>query len=107
MPGPVLTVVSPLLCCHGGQARAPVGNPRVTIQGVPALVQTVPLTIAGCANPPPPVSNGPCVSATWLAGSLRVTSMGVPLVLATSQAPCSPTPTPLTVVPVPARVEAF
>jgi hypothetical protein len=107
MPGPVLTTAAPILCSHGGQAHAPAANPRVTVQGAPALLQAVPMVIAGCPVPPPPAGTGPCVTATWATGALRVTSMGAPLVLADARAPCTPTPSPLVVIPAPARVKAI
>jgi hypothetical protein len=55
-----------------------------------------PLVIAGCAFPPPPAGNGPCVSAPWLAGhTVRVKSMGMPLLCQSSQATAVPTGTPV------------
>ena len=51
--------------------------------------------IAGCALPPPPVANGPCLTATYLAAATRVTSLGQPLVLLTSPSICAPSGTPL------------
>jgi hypothetical protein len=59
--------------------------------------------VAGCAFVPP-IGNGPCVTAQWAVGAVRVTSMGQPLALMTGVAVCVPTGTPL--LPVSAQVRA-
>jgi len=63
--------------------------------------------IAGCAMPPPPVANGPCLTAQWLIGSTRVFAEGVPLLLLDSQALCTPTGTPLIIAATQVRVTAM
>ena len=70
-------------------------NPRVTVMGQPTVAVTAPYVVAGCAFPPPPAANGPCVTAQFLTGAVRVTSIGQPLLLLDSQAICAPTGTPL------------
>jgi hypothetical protein len=75
--------------------------------GQPILLQTVPMVIAGCANPPPPVNIGPCVTATWLVGALRVKALGQPVLLADSQSMGTPTPAPLNIVPTQMRVKGM
>src|SRR5260370_32028542 len=95
MPGFMVHVGATVLCAHGGQAQPTVPNPRVTVMGMPTVAMTAPYVIAGCAFPPPIAANGPCVSAQFLIGSLRVTSNGQPLILLHSQAICVPTGTPL------------
>lgn len=97
MPGFLLNVGSVVLCAHGGKAQPTVPNPRVKVMGQPILLQTAPWVVAGCAFPPPPAANGPCVVANWVVGSVRVKSMGMPILLQDSQAICVPTGTPLTV----------
>jgi len=67
---------------------------------------TAPYVIAGCAFPPPPVANGPCVTAQWITAATRVTSNGQPLLLLDSQAICTPTGTPLVVAVTQTRVTA-
>jgi hypothetical protein len=106
MPGYILHVGAVVLCAHGGQAQATVPNPRVKVMGQPTVQQPVPFVIAGCAFPPPPVANGPCVTANWIMGALRVKSMGMPLLLADSQALCVPTGTPLNIVMTQMRAKA-
>jgi len=95
MPGFLLHVGATVLCSHGGQAQPTVPNPRVTVSGQPTVTIAGPYVVAGCAFPPPPAANGPCVSAQWITGATRVTSNGQPLLLLDSQALCAPTATPL------------
>ncbi|WP_347260871.1 hypothetical protein [Rudaea sp.] len=106
MPGFLLHVGASVLCAHGGQAQATMPNPRVTVSGQSTVTQPPPWTIAGCAMPPPPSGNGPCVTAQWLTASLRVLSNGQPLLLLDSQSLCAPTATPLLVVATQTRVTA-
>jgi len=107
MPGFLTTVASPVLCAHAGQAKPPVGALRVRAMGQPLAIRTIPFLVAGCVNPVPPVNVGPCVSANWILSSLRIKSMGIPVLLQDSQAICVPTGTPLTQIPVPGRVKGF
>ena len=96
MPGFLLNMSAQITCAHGGQAKLVAPNPRVKIMGQPVPMSSAPLTIAGCAFPPPPIANGPCVTGQWLPPTLtiRVKSMGQPLVVQSSQAVCAPTGTP-------------
>jgi len=57
------------------------------------VVQTTPYVVTGCTLPP--AANGPCVTAQWVTGALRVFANGVPVVLLSNQAICAPTGTPL------------
>jgi hypothetical protein len=107
MPGFLLHVGATVMCAHGGQAQPTVPNPRVTVMGQPTLAMTSPYVVAGCAFPPPAVGNGPCVTATWITGSVRVTSNGQPLLLLDSQAICAPTGTPLIIAVTQTRVTAM
>jgi hypothetical protein len=93
-----------VLCAHAGQAQALVPNPRVLVNGMPTVTVTGPWAIAGCALPPPPAANGPCLTAQFVTSALRVTSLGQPLLLMDSQALCVPTGTPLLPVVVQTRV---
>lgn len=107
MPGFLVHVGATVTCAHGGQAQPTMPNPRVTVLGQPTVTITAPYTVAGCAMPPPPNGNGPCVTAQWLTGSMRVTSNGQPLVVLSSQAICTPTGTPLLVLVTQTRVTAM
>ncbi|HUH62420.1 MAG TPA: hypothetical protein VLZ50_05450 [Terracidiphilus sp.] len=106
MPGFLVHVGATVLCSHGGQAQPTVPNPRVSVSGQPTVSIAGPYVVAGCAFPPPPAANGPCVSAQWLMGSTRVTSNGQPLVVLSSQAICAPTGTPLVIAVTQTRATA-
>ena len=95
-----------VICGHGGQATPTVPNPRVKVGGQPTVTLAAPWTVAGCANPPPIASTGPCVTAQWVVGTVRVLSMGQPLVIQGGSAVCVPTGVPLTVTAVQPRVVA-
>jgi hypothetical protein len=106
MPGFVLHQGATVLCLHAGSAQ-PVGSqPRVKVMGQPVVPQPTVYSITGCTLPPPTAANGPCVTAQFVTASLRVRSMGVPLLLADSQAVCAPTGTGLNVVATQMRVKA-
>ena len=107
MPGFLVHVGAQVLCSHGGQAQPTVPNPRVLVSGQPTVLITASYVVAGCALPPPPAANGPCVTAQWLVGSTRVTSNGQPLVVLSSQAICAPTGTPLLIVATQTRASAI
>ena len=104
MPGFLVHVGATVLCSHAGQAQPTVPNPRVSVSGQPTVAMTSPYVVAGCAFPPPPAANGPCVSGQFLTGSVRITSNGQPLLLLDSQALCVPTGTPLLITVTQTRV---
>ena len=97
MPGYLLHLGATVMCAHGGQAMPAVTDPRVKLGGQPLAKLTSTYTIAGCAFPPPPAGNGPCVTAQFLMGATRVKAGGIPVLLQDSQALCAPTGTPLTI----------
>ena len=107
MPGYLLTVSSVVLCSHGGKAQPTAPNPRVKVMGQPIVTQPIPWVVAGCAFPPPPVANGPCITAQWIVGALRVKANGMPVLLQDSQAICAPTGTPLMFVFTQPRVKGM
>ena len=107
MPGFLIHVGASVLCSHAGQAQATVPNPRVTVSGQPSVTMPAPWLIAGCALPPPPAANGPCVTAQFVTAAARVTSNGQPLLLIDSQAICAPTGTPVLIVTSQMRVTAM
>jgi len=104
MPAPLIQQGATVTCSHGGQAQPTVPSPRVKLGGAPAVTVTAPWTISAC--PFPPNSGGPCVTAMWSVGTVRVTSMGQPLVLATGVATCVPTGVPLIPAAMQVRVQA-
>ena len=107
MPGFLLHVGATVLCSHGGQAQPTVPNPRVLVSGQPTVTLAPPYVVAGCALPPPPAANGPCVTAQWLAGTTRVLSNGQPLLVQSSQAICAPSGTPLIIAVTQVRASAM
>ena len=104
MPGFLLHLGATVLCSHAGQAQPTTVNPRVTVSGQPTVTLTSPYVVAGCALPPPPAANGPCVTAQFVSAATRVTSNGQPLLLLDSQAICAPTGTPLLITVTQVRV---
>lgn len=104
MPGPVLHAGAVVLCAHGGQATPTAPVPRVTVSGQPVATIVAPYAVAGC--PFPPASGGPCVTAQWIVGALRVLAMGQPLAIQSGVALCVPTGTPLMPTVVQPRVIA-
>jgi hypothetical protein len=94
MPGPILHLGATVMCSHGGQALPTAPSPRVMVSGMPIATIAAPYTVAGCAFAPP-AGNGPCVTAQWVVGAVRVTSEGQPVVVMTGVAVCVPTGTPL------------
>jgi hypothetical protein len=79
-------------------------SPRVLVTAMPIATIAAPYMFAGCAFAPP-AGNGPCVTAQWIVGAVRVTSMGQPVVIMTGVATCVPTGTPL--IPVEAQMRAI
>src|ERR671929_1588126 len=99
MPGPIVTQGGQVMCMHGGQAQATTINPKVTLNGQPVVTIPAQYVIAGCAFPPPPAANGPCVTGMIPMGSTRVMVGSMPVLLAVPPVTgvCVPTGTPLTI----------
>jgi hypothetical protein len=104
MPGFLLHMGAQVTCAHAGQAIPTALDPRVVVSGQPVATLSAPYTVAGCALPPPPAGNGPCVTAAFTAGSTRVLADGLPILLFDSQAICAPSGTPLLIVEAQTRV---
>ena len=104
MPGPLLHQGATVICAHGGQAQPTVPLVRVKVAGQPVVGQPSPWSVIGCPLVPPPLP--PCVTATWLTAATRVRAMGQPILLADSQAVCTPNGTGLVPVAVQPRVHA-
>src|SRR2546427_12078363 len=98
MPGFLVHFGATVLCAHAGQAQPTAVNPRVLVSGQPTVTVTAPYVVAGCALPPPPAANGPCVTAQFVTSATRITSNRMPLLLLDSQAICAPTGTPVMIV---------
>jgi hypothetical protein len=103
MPGFLVQVGAAVLCAHGGQAQPTAPMPRVLLGGQPAVTQPAPWLVTACPFVPT-AGNGPCGSASWVVGAVRVFAGGQPVLLQDSQATCVPTGTPLTVLMTQVRV---
>ena len=104
MPGFILHLGATVICAHGGQALPVAPFPRVLVSGQPVATLSSPYAVAGCAFPP--ASGGPCVTAQWIVGAVRVLGGGAPLLMQSGVAICAPTGTPLTPVVTQPRVMA-
>lgn len=104
MAGFLLHQGAVVICAHGGQAMPTAPNPRVTVSGMTTALLSAPWVVAGCPGIPPPVP--PCVTAQWLLGTLRVTSLGQPLVVQSGMAITTPGGVPLLPITAQTRVQA-
>jgi hypothetical protein len=104
MPGFLLHVGAQVTCSHGGQAQPTVPVPRVLVSAQPVTALAGPYVVAGCALPPPPVANGPCLTAQFVTSATRVFANGVPVLLLDSQSLCAPSGAPLMIVQTQTRV---
>jgi hypothetical protein len=83
-----------VMCAHGGQAVPTAPSPRVFVSSMPIAIVPAPYTVAGCAFAPP-AGSGPCVTAQWTVGAVRVLSLGQPVAIMTGMSSSVPTATPL------------
>ena len=102
MPGFVLHLGAMVQCTHFGKADPASPNPRVLVMGQPVTTMPTQYLIAGC--PLSPDKGGPCVTAQWTTATTRVLAGAVPVLLFDSQATCTPTGVPLTVMTAQTRV---
>lgn len=106
MGAPILHMGAMVKCAHQGTATPIITNPRVKVGGQPIVTITSVYSVAGCTNPTPPANVGPCITATWLMGAVRVKAGGMPVLLQNSQSICTPTGTPLTIQQTQTKVTA-
>jgi hypothetical protein len=104
MPGFLLHAAATVSCPHGGTAQPATVAPRVLLGGQPTVTIADSYVITGCADPPPPAGNGPCIVAMFATGATRVLASGQPVLLADSTAVCQPTGVPLIVAATQTRV---
>ncbi|HEX3630795.1 MAG TPA: hypothetical protein VHW91_10020 [Candidatus Dormibacteraeota bacterium] len=99
MAFPIVNQGGMVMCMHGGQAQCTTVSPKVLVGSQPVVTIPAAYMIAGCAFPPPPAANGPCVSGMIMAGSSKVLAGGMPVLLAIPPVTgtCVPTGTPLTI----------
>jgi hypothetical protein len=103
MPGFLVHLGATVICSHGGQAQPTAPNLRVLVGGQPVSTVAAPYAVAGCPFVPPS-GNGPCLTAQWLIGAVRVLASGQPVVLQDSPSIATPTGTPLSVLVTQPRV---
>lgn len=94
MPDPILHEAAQILCFHGGQASPTEISTRVMVSNMAIVTIAAPYRVSACPDVAP-TGNGPCVTAKWTAGAVRVMSEGQPVVIMTGTATCTPTNTPL------------
>jgi hypothetical protein len=107
LPGFLVNLTTTVTCTHQGLAKPTMTVPNVLVMMQPIAVQTSPYVVAGCALPPPPAANGPCVTAAWVSGATRVFANGNPVLLQDSQALCAPSGTPLLITANQTRVSGI
>jgi hypothetical protein len=89
----LLNATSILVCAHNGRCVPVAVSPRVKVSGAPCLVAGTPMPIAGCTAGP---SRG-CTTAQVLTGSLRIRSMGQPVLTLTSMLLATPSELPVSI----------
>lgn len=104
MPGFLLHQGAVVMCAHGGQTTPPAPNPRVLVMGMPTATIASPWVVAGCPGIPTVIP--PCVTGQWVMGTVRVTSMGQPLVVQSGAAVTAPGGVPLMPISMQMRVQA-
>jgi hypothetical protein len=118
MPGALVNMGYKLTCAHGGNVLLAPPAPRVMVGGQPAVFfPNQPVPIPDCKNMTPAPFNiptpagpvpgtpakAPCINATLNPAlkTMRVTSMGMPLVHDGLGLPGSVTPAVFTIIPIP------
>ncbi|OLD72647.1 MAG: hypothetical protein AUF61_02925 [Chloroflexi bacterium 13_1_20CM_66_33] len=97
MPGPIVNMGGTVTCMHGGQGQCTTVSPKVMVGNQPVVTIPASYMVAGCAFPPPPAANGPCVTGMIPSGSTKVLVGGMPVLLAVPPVAgtCVPTGTPM------------
>lgn len=103
----LVTTANTALCSHGGKAGSTVPNMRVRAGGRPVVNQPLPYLVKGCPYVTPAGAPLPCISASWLTGSLRVRSMGQPVLLTESKGITVPNGVPASMLPGQVRVRGL
>jgi len=104
MPGFLIQQGATVTCAHGAPAMPSVPNPAVTLSGMPSALLPMPWVVTGC--PAAAALNPPCITVTWLMGTVRVTSFGQPLVIQSGTSICAPSGLPLMPIVAQTRVAA-
>jgi hypothetical protein len=91
---PVVTAAAVVTCTHLGKAT-PAPQPRVIVNGTPAITVATIYQIVGCQFPTMTSGAPPCVAGNFVAGSSRVLVSGSPLIISGSPSTSQPNQTPL------------
>ena len=78
MAGGSLDLAASLSCPHGGSVVLSASNTQSGAGGVPMLMVTDTLTIAGCPFTLPGPKPSPCVVVRWIVADTRVSYGGIP-----------------------------
>ena len=103
MPGPIVHLGAVILCSHGGTATPLTPVPRVLVSGQPIVTVGSPYAVAGCGLTPSGVF---CQTGSWVAGSVRVTCLGMPVAVQAGASVCVSTGSPFLPVTVQPRAVA-
>jgi hypothetical protein len=106
MPGFVVTTAATVNCTHQGKATAVPSKPSVTIMQMPVVTLVTQHQIAGCQLPSMTSGAPPCATGMFTSGATKVTSMGSPLALQSSDSKCVPTGQPMIVMSTQTKVSA-
>ena len=104
MSAPIVHYGAMVTCLHQGVAPPTVLSPRVQVSGQLVVTLATPYVVGGCSLAT--TSTPPCVSAQWITGATRVLAGGMPVIIQSSQAVCTPTGQGLKVDSVQTRVTA-
>lgn len=107
MPGFILHQGAMVICSHNGNASPTTSSNRVFLNGMPITLQPMPYAVTGCPFTLPSGTNMPCITGIWLSASMRITSMGMPVLLTDSLSVCTPNGTPLNILNTQTRVKGI
>lgn len=87
MPGQILTTSSQVKCTHGGTAILTTANTRLTVDNMPALLESDVHSVVGC-----PFTVGtkysPCIRIEWSAGAAKMSSNETKVLVRSSIGKC-------------------
>lgn len=87
MPGQVITTMSQIKCMHGGTAILTTANTKLTVDNMPALLETDVTVVVGCPFTIGP-KYSPCVRIEWTAGAAMMSSNGTKVLISSSVGKC-------------------
>lgn len=88
MPGMIYQATGKALCPHGGQVTTTPSGAKVLVGNQPVATLTAQSMVAACVFTVPPSKPQPCVRVQWMAGALKVTASGSPVLIQTATGLC-------------------